>query len=76
MCTVTLSYDKKNAQARDMLAAIINSGLFYVNEEPEKKDRVYIENGVVKLDIVEESTDLNSFRKTLHDMVESAYSLP
>ena len=76
MCTVQLTYDKKNAKARDMLATIIESGLFYVNEEPEKKDRVYIENGVVKLDIVEESTDLNSFRKTLHDMVESAYSLP
>lgn len=28
MCTVTLSYDKKNAQARQQLAALLATGLF------------------------------------------------
>jgi hypothetical protein len=76
MCTVTLSYDKRNAKARDLLASIIESGLFYVNEEPEKKDRVYVEDGEVKLDIVEDSTDIEDFRDFLHKMVELEYSLP
>ena len=76
MCTVQLSYDKKNARAREMLATMIASGLFYIDGMPEKNDRVYIENGEVKLDFVEETTDLESFRKTLHDMVKLEYSLP
>lgn len=31
MCTVQLTYDKKNQKAREMLAAVIASGLFYVD---------------------------------------------
>ena len=76
MCTVQLTYDNKNARAREMLATMISSGLFYIDGMPEKNDRVYIENGEVKLDFLEETTDLESFRKTLHDMVELEYSLP
>lgn len=36
MCTVTLSYDKRNAKARDLLASMIESGLFYVNETDDE----------------------------------------
>ncbi len=76
MCTVTLSYDKKNAKARDMLSTMLASGLFYLYVAPEKKDQVYIDNGEVKCDIVEEATDLEEFRDFLHKMVELEYSLP
>ena len=59
-----------------MLATMLASGLFYVDDMPEKKDRVYIENGKVKYDIMEEATDLEEFRNFLHEMVNLEYSLP
>ena len=59
-----------------MLATMIASGLFYVHDEPEKQDRVYVEDGEVKWDFVEDATDLESFRQSLHNMVDMEYSLP
>ena len=76
MCTVSITYDKNNKQASDMLSTILASGLFQINELSEKKDCVYIENGEVKLDFAEEVTDLEDFRDFLHEMVELEYSLP
>ncbi|MBO4906689.1 MAG: hypothetical protein J5486_06600 [Bacteroidaceae bacterium] len=55
---------------------MIASGLFYVHDEPEKQDRVYVEDGEVKWDFVEDATDLESFRQSLHNMVDMEYSLP
>ena len=75
MCTVKLSYDQKNVEARKMLAAMLASGLFFVNENPEEKDMVYVEDGEVKWDFAEGTTDLESFRRTLHHMVDLEYSL-
>ncbi len=37
MCTVTLSYDKHNAEAREKLAVLLNSGLF---TEIDKSDAI------------------------------------
>ena len=76
MCTVTLSYDRKNAKARDMLSTMLASGLFYVNDVPEKKDRVYIENGEVKWDIVSEKMSIEEARDLTLKVVELEYSLP
>lgn len=59
-----------------MLSTMLASGLFYLYDVSEKKDQVYIENGEVKCDIVEEATDLEEFRDFLHKMVELEYSLP
>ena len=50
--------------------------MFYIDEMSAKKDRVYVEDGEVKLDFAEESTDLESFRQSLHQMVDLEYSLP
>jgi len=77
MCTVTLSYDKNNVQARQMLAALLSSGLFITeSEEKDLGNRVYIENGEVKTDIVTETVELEEMRKLLHEMVDLEYSLP
>ena len=76
MCTVALTYDKDNKQANDLLANMLASGLFYVVDMPEKKDRVYVDNGRVKMEIVEDETDLDDFRNLLHEMVDLEYSLP
>ena len=60
----------------ELLANMLASGLFYVVDMPEKKDRVYVDNGSVKVDIVEDETDLDDFRNLLHEMVDLEYSLP
>ena len=36
MCTIRLSYDQTNAKARDMLATMIDSGLFHVSEAADE----------------------------------------
>lgn len=41
MCTVTLSYDKTNAQAREKLAALLSTGLFEELFSEEKQDIDY-----------------------------------
>ena len=77
MCTVKLSYDQKNAKAREMLATILASGLFFVNETPDnKKYRVYVENGEVKWDIYAETMSIEETREMLHKVVDLEYSLP
>lgn len=40
MCTIQLTYDKENAKAREMLATIYRSGLFYIvdDNEPQSTD--------------------------------------
>ena len=35
MCTVTLKYDKNNKQARELLATLMASGMFYVDEHDD-----------------------------------------
>ncbi len=37
MCTVQLTYDKKNVKAREMLATMIASGLFIADEDTKKR---------------------------------------
>lgn len=73
MCTVTLSYDKNNATARQQLESLLSTGLFYVRKTPWQRDRVYVEDGEVKLDFVEDETDFEEFRSVLHEMVEREY---
>ncbi|MBQ7442340.1 MAG: hypothetical protein IJS59_00540 [Bacteroidaceae bacterium] len=75
MCTITLSYDKENAKARDMLASMLASGLFFAGEDAGGKDHLYLEDGEVKMDISEGATDLEDFRSFLHEMVDLEYSL-
>lgn len=41
MCTVTLSYDKNNATARQQLESLLSTGLFYVRKTPLHSDEVY-----------------------------------
>ena len=41
MCTVTLSYDKSNTQAREKLAALLSTGLFEELFPDEKQDIDY-----------------------------------
>lgn len=38
MCTVTLSYDKNNATARQQLESLLSTGLFYVRKTPWQRD--------------------------------------
>ena len=38
MCTITLTYDENNALTRKELAALLNSGLFFVEPEENKPD--------------------------------------
>ena len=59
-----------------MLSTMLASGLFYVNDVPEKKDRVYIENGEVKWDIVSEKMSIEEARDLTLKVVELEYSLP
>jgi len=74
MCTLNITYDKDNKQAREMLATLLASGLFYVNEIPEKKDRVYVEDDEVKWELAEDTTDLEDFRTFLHKMTDLEYA--
>ena len=43
MCTIKITYDKNNKQAREMLATMLDSGLFYVNESPEQERNIPID---------------------------------
>lgn len=36
MCTVTLKYDKNNKQARELLATLMASGMFHLDEHDDK----------------------------------------
>jgi len=56
--------------------------VFKTEEQPEEEatkptnNRVYIENGEVKTDIVTETVDIEEMRGLLHKMVDLEYSLP
>ena len=43
MCTVTLSYDKSNAHAREKLAALLASGMFIIENDKDESDREALE---------------------------------
>ena len=43
MCTVTLSYDGNNAQAREQLAALLASGLFFEEKAVKVSDAMDID---------------------------------
>lgn len=76
MCTLNITYDKKNKKANDIVATMIASGLFFVEEVPEKKDRVYIEDGEVKWDIVSEAMSIDKAKDFTHQVIDLEYSLP
>lgn len=40
------------------------------------ENKVYIENGEVKMDIFSETMELEEARSLLHEMIEKEYSLP
>ena len=45
-------------------------------ERQEPRNRAYIEDGEVKLDIVTETMDLEEARSLLHRVIDLEYSLP
>lgn len=80
MCTVTLSYDKKDARARDMLAMIIESGLFYVNDIDSLIDYsdpwLYEDHGdLPPLPQAKETFSLDEFRDILIDDLRDIYNV-
>lgn len=80
MCTVTLSYDKTNEQARQQLAALFATGLFTqlysYNEDESPRNRVYIDNGEVKTDVVTETMSIDEAKRLTLEVVELEHSLP
>jgi hypothetical protein len=60
-----------------MLAALLSSGLFVTeSEEKPTGNRVYIEDGEVKTEIVTETMSIEEARRLTHQAVTLEYSLP
>ena len=66
--------------AQEKISALMQTGLFVKIDIPHKekstKNRVYIENGEVKTDIVTDSIGVEEMRRLLHEMVDLEYTLP
>jgi hypothetical protein len=43
MCTITLTYDNSNVQAREKLEALIASGMFIIEKDESNKDAEALE---------------------------------
>lgn len=77
MCTITLSYDENNTLAQQQLAALLASGLFMqLNQKQNGQDRVYIENGEVKMELQSDTLTIEESKDLTMRMVELEYALP
>lgn len=77
MCTITLSYDENNTLAQQQLAALLASGLFMqLNQKQNGQDRVYIENGEVKMELKSDTLTIEESKNLTMRMVELEYALP